>query len=162
MKYKYISFITQLNVYGASESDRRHLTWILIRTLCTGDNKPWFVGSEFNEILNNSEKTGGRPRAPAPMATFNSALTESGLSDMGYTGCPFTWSKNRVSPWTVRCRLDRVCANVEAIDLFPEAYVEHVEQAGSDHIPIILKLSRSAQMRDVRRCRYRSYDEHDI
>lgn len=140
-------------IYGASETDRRAITWNLLRTLHSSEPKPWFVGGDFNEILANSEKVGGRPRAPAQMAAFNAALADCELSDMGFTGCPFTWSNNQTDPRTVRCRLDRVCANVEAMELYPEAYVEHVEHPGSDHIPIVLKLHRPAPLRNVSRCR---------
>lgn len=76
------------------------------------------------------------------MNAFNMALTECGLSDLGFVGCRYTWSNNRLAPRTVSCRLDRVCANQSARLQFPTAQVSHIEQPGSDHIPILLELER--------------------
>lgn len=73
------------------------------------------------------------------------ALADCGLSDLGYAGCRFTWSNNRVAPSTVRCRLDRVCANGLALQRFNTVAVSHIELPGSDHILIRLQLKRSDQ-----------------
>lgn len=76
------------------------------------------------------------------MAAFSEALIDCGLTDLGFEGRPFTWSNNQKAPRTVRCRLDRVCANQPARQCFPDASVTHIDQPGSDHIPILLKLTR--------------------
>lgn len=76
------------------------------------------------------------------MAAFNTALLESGLTDLGYEGNPFTWTNNQCAPRTVRCRLDRVCADQQARQRFPTASVTHMDQPGSDHILILLRLER--------------------
>lgn len=49
------------------------------------------------------------------------------------------------APRTVRERLDRVSANGLASSAFPVAFVQHIEHAGSDHIPILLRLERAQQ-----------------
>lgn len=129
-------------IYGEPYPPQRHVTWSLLRTLRNNEQQPWFVGGDFNEILHNGEKEGGRVRSPHQMMAFNMALTECGLADMGYMGRSHTWSNNRSAPRTVRCRLDRVCANQLANSQFPSAVVSHIEQPGSDHIPIMLHLER--------------------
>lgn len=63
-------------------------------------NIPWFLGGDFNEILNLAEKHDGQIRAHRKMSDLNMVLMERGLSDVGFEGYPFTWSKNREPPWT--------------------------------------------------------------
>lgn len=46
-------------IYGLADVEQRHRTWNLIRHLQRGPNIPWFLGGDFNEILNLSEKQGG-------------------------------------------------------------------------------------------------------
>lgn len=104
---------------------------------------PWFIGGDFNEILSDSEKHGGRIGLPRQMNDFNLTLTESGLSDLSFEGYLFTWSNNRETPRTDRCQLDLVCANFEAICASPTAI--HVQQHGSDHLPIVLHFDRPLQ-----------------
>lgn len=54
---------------------------------------------------------------------------------------------------TIRCRLDRVCADIDALALFPTAHAKHIEYPGSDHLPIRLELEREIQGGAARRSR---------
>lgn len=76
------------------------------------------------------------------MAAFNEALVDCGLTDLGFEGTPFTWTNNQCAPRTIRCRLDRVCMDQQTRARFPTVLVTHVEQPGSDHIPILLRLEK--------------------
>lgn len=140
-------------IYGVSEVTHRHRTWALIRRLRDESSLLWLIGGDYNEILNEGENAGGGSRAPRQMAEFNLALAEAGLADLGFEGFQYTWSNGREHPHTVRCRLDRVCADAEAILCYPTAYVTHLEYSGSDHLPLLLKLERAAQMGSGRRSR---------
>lgn len=62
-------------------------------------------------------------RTSSQMVSFNSTLSDCELSDIGFEGCFFTWTNNRRAPWTVRCKLDRVCVNQVAMTLFLRAMV---------------------------------------
>lgn len=140
------TWIRVTDIYGVPEVDQRHRTWNLIRQLSTDPGMPWYIGGDFNEILRDSVKLqGGRIRLPRQMNDFNLALTESWLYDLSFEGYPFTWSNNREAHRTVRYHLDRVCANFEAICDFSTAMVEHVQQHGSDLLPIVLHFDRPVQ-----------------
>lgn len=39
-------------IYGVPEANRRKQTWDLIRRLGEDSSMPWFIGGDFNEILN--------------------------------------------------------------------------------------------------------------
>lgn len=142
---EYGKWVRVTGTCGVPEVEQRHKIWDLFRYLNSDRSMPWFIGGDFNEILNHSEKQGGRFRLPRQMNNFNQVLAECALSDLGFEGYPFTWSNNREALRTVRCRLDRVCANSEAIRAFPTAMVEHVQQDGSGHIPIALHFERLVQ-----------------
>ncbi|XP_012847996.1 PREDICTED: uncharacterized protein LOC105967956 [Erythranthe guttata] len=94
----------------------------------------------FNEVLSCTGKKGGLPKFAYQLASFREALTDCSLSDLGFTGPLFTWSNRRIPPNTVRSRLDQACGDGNWRDLFPSARVEHPELAGSNHLPILLRL----------------------
>lgn len=138
-------WIRVTEIYGVPEGNQRYRTWNLMKNLSETSTLPRFIGGDFNEILHEGEKQGGGSRAPRQMQGFNSALVECGLVDLGYEGFPFTWSNGREHPNTIRCRLDRVCADTRGLELFPSAHVTHLEYPGSDHLPILLEFEREVQ-----------------
>ncbi|XP_012827280.1 PREDICTED: uncharacterized protein LOC105948608 [Erythranthe guttata] len=119
------------------------------------NNLPWMVGGDFNEILDNAEKKGGPQKSPASIRAFRDTLVDCGLADIGFNGDPFTWSNNRNEPYTVRCRLDRVCANSEWISMFSQAQVSHLDYPGSDHCPILLSHNTNTRNTTRRRRPFR-------
>lgn len=43
-------------IYGHPESHRKILTWQLLRHLHGGNDEPWLVGGDINEIMKSEEK----------------------------------------------------------------------------------------------------------
>lgn len=43
-------------VYREPDSKKRHITWNLLIQLHAMDQRPWFIGGDYNEILNTNEK----------------------------------------------------------------------------------------------------------
>ena len=54
-------------------------------------NKLWMMIGDFNKILFQHEKEGGRPGEQCHMQAFSDALVDCNLFDMGYEGDMFTW-----------------------------------------------------------------------
>lgn len=77
--------------YGWAESSEKHLSWELLKTLCTASNLPWLVVGDINQILFEAEKEGGVPRSQRDMDDFREALDECRLKDLGFFGKSFTW-----------------------------------------------------------------------
>lgn len=102
-----------------------HQSWDLLHQLASHSDLSWIVGGNLNEILSNEEKEGGISRVDSLIEMFRMALLDCELTDLGYDGNRYSWSNNREVPNTVRCRLDRACANSAWSALFPESYVEH-------------------------------------
>ena len=119
--------------YGEPESHRRHESWDLLHNLHSQNSLAFLCAGDFNEILKQSEKLGGRMRPLGQMQLFRDILDECGLMDIGFKGSPFTWSKhynNGVSIWE---RLDRVMVSYDWFSKFPGARVHHVDSTTSDH-----------------------------
>lgn len=49
-------------IYGEPASNKKELTWRLLRNLNAQMERPWLCLGDFNEILHNHEKRGGQPR----------------------------------------------------------------------------------------------------
>lgn len=62
---------------------------------------------DFNEIVSSDEKQGGSIRNQRQMQVFRDAIDDSGLTDMGFKGPPFTWYKRRDKEVVLQERLDR-------------------------------------------------------
>lgn len=100
-------------IYGESHSDLKHRTWTLLRDLHAQAVKPWMCAGDFNEILFQHEKEGGREKPQSCMDRFKEALEDCGLHDLGFTGDVFTWRNQQFRDDNyIRERLDRAVANM--------------------------------------------------
>jgi hypothetical protein len=71
----------------------------------------WLVISDFNETMWGFEHFSTTPRAERQMAMFRDALNDCDLTDLGFTGLPFTYNNGREGDANVKVRLDRVVAD---------------------------------------------------
>jgi len=112
--------------------------------------KLWLCVGDFNEVLLSSEKEGGQPKSQVCVDRFREALEECDLTDLGFSGDPFTWRNNsHTSENYIRERLDRAVANLEWRTRFPTARVVNGNHYHSDHRPVIVHLKEEV------RCTYR-------
>jgi hypothetical protein len=73
------------------------------------------------------------------MDQFKEALEECGLSDLGYTGDPFTWrNNNHSSDQYIHKRLDRAVADGLWRARFLAFKVNNGDPRHSDHRPMIV------------------------
>lgn len=66
---------------------------------------------DFNDILSWAEKWGSRDLSENQMKYFRSMLADCGLSNLGFSGIPFTWCNNREGQHKIMEQLDRFLAN---------------------------------------------------
>ncbi|KAL9691774.1 hypothetical protein QQ045_012200 [Rhodiola kirilowii] len=128
-------------VYGTHDQISRHHLWEDITGEGQGLSIPWVVMGDFNTISDWLEKQGGDRRDDGSMLDFNTFQVRAGLSDLGYTGNPFTWSNNQQEDSRVWECLDRVLANGQVLSQFPAAQVTHLPRIMSDHCPLLLHTS---------------------
>lgn len=68
--------------YGYPDLTRRHLSWELIRNIGSRVHEDWIIGGDFNEILNDSKKCGGRHKSWVAMEEFRKVIEEMALVDL--------------------------------------------------------------------------------
>jgi hypothetical protein len=81
--------------YGHSEVSRRAESWALLRHLATLSPVLWLCLGDFNDITSMGKKSSKAARPYAQMRAFQSALTDSGLGDLGFKGPKYTWCNGR-------------------------------------------------------------------
>ena len=84
------------------------------------------------------------------MLAFRNTLAHCDLIDMGFQGGKFTWNNGRPGVEFVQERIDRACANQVWRDLFPRSQVFHLSASYSDHIPIMLTIQASSEVKRKR------------
>lgn len=97
------------------------LNWDRLRAISRNRTQPWLAVGDFNDIVSNREKVGGRPKEQRKIDGFNRLLDDLALGDVGFKGNMFTWSNNRGGTERIAERLDRALANEEWFRLFPKA-----------------------------------------
>ncbi|KAF5452148.1 hypothetical protein F2P56_027178 [Juglans regia] len=128
--------------YGNPETSMREESWQLLGSLKPIASSGWCVVGDFNEILTQDEKWGGRARPEKQMSRFRKVLEDGGLYDLGWRGDKFTWSNKHEDETFTKERLDRVVANLVWKDIFKEGWVEVLVDRSSDHRPILLTMNQ--------------------
>jgi hypothetical protein len=93
--------------------------WDSLSSVGKNFDVPWLCLGDFNVILDQSEKLGGRPFSNSSNDVFRSFMDQLGMIDLGFTGNPFTWSDNRQGKHLIKERLDRGLSSSQWIHLFP-------------------------------------------
>ena len=104
------------------------------------DHGPWICCGDFNEILDASEKFGGREKPQCGIDNFRRSIDLCHLNDLGFEGddC-FTWSNEHVFE-----RLDRFFGNYSWLETFPDHKEKHLEYFCYNHKPIMLSFGNNA------------------
>lgn len=76
------------------------------------------------------------------MEGFKECLSDCDLIDLGFVGQRFAWCNGRIGEQRTLVRLDRIVANKDCLNLFPEAKVFHRTMAASDHCLLNLSLRK--------------------
>lgn len=107
--YKGVSFHSTFR-YGEPENTLRQAFWNHITTISANRDTLWMLIGDFNEIIDNSEKSGGPIRAEGSFSTFRTFLSNGDLFDLKHFGNYLSWRGKR-HKHLVYCRLDRTVAN---------------------------------------------------
>ena len=132
----YLSF-----VYGnPNPSYRNHLWERLERTYTHRRHSPWLIMGDFNEIMSNSEKRGGRMRTEASFQDMRRMVRCCNFTDLKSTGDRFSWAGQRGNHYVSVC-LDCTMANNIWHDMFPASETDFLEFGESDHRPLVTYIS---------------------
>jgi exonuclease III len=131
-------------VYGEPRTDQRHIMWELLRRLRGRSMEPWLAIGDFNEAMWGYEHFSACPRPERQMVAFRDALADCELTDLGFTGLPYTYDNGRGENANVKVRLDRAVACPEWRDLFGDAVLHHLVSSRSDHCPLFLEIKKES------------------
>ncbi|XP_020692729.1 uncharacterized protein LOC110106964 [Dendrobium catenatum] len=124
-------------VYGGRELAYRRILWDNLEEFCSNSN-PVIVGGDFNYILANEDKRGGRPfRFSQGAREMSSFLARCDLHEANIVGPIFTWCNNKNGNARILERFDRCYVNPIVLH-FNRILVRHLTRVASDHCPIIL------------------------
>ena len=106
-------------LYGSPKKRNKLAFWDSLTIVGENFACPWLCIGDFNHVLDQSEKLGGRPVASSSHYPFKHFIDHHGLVDLGFVGNLFTWSNNRQGPDTIKERLDKGLASIDWIHLHP-------------------------------------------
>ncbi|XP_059436514.1 uncharacterized protein LOC132169501 [Corylus avellana] len=127
--------------YGNPNASKRQESWSLLNYLQSFAPTPWLCAGDFNEILEDSEKWGGRRKALRQMQDFQQVVEQCNLQDLGFSGPKFTWHNGREAEDFTQERLDRAFGNMEWCDFFNNVQVKVLVARSSDHAPLLIECS---------------------
>lgn len=137
-------------VYANPYYPTRVIDWQHIQEVANNITGLWLAISEWNEILEPSEVSGGDFSAAKALA-FKEFLTDCGLEDILSTVNEFTWVRQLHDHPTIRNKLDYFIANLGLFSRWPRGFVA---RRGSDHHPLLLHLDRHSHSTAVRPFRW--------
>lgn len=100
---------------------------------------PWMTIGDFNDVIGQSEKSGGKPIMFKDVKDFNEMIAKSGLNDGGFSGGKFMWCNNRLGKHCILERIDRAMLNNSWISLFNTA-ITHLHRHCSYHSPLLVNI----------------------
>ncbi|PPD91794.1 hypothetical protein GOBAR_DD11260 [Gossypium barbadense] len=123
-----------------SNLNNREQSWYLLRRVGNLIHDDWIIGRDFNAILNDGEKIGGRLKSRVSMDEFEKVLNELALVDIKTNKGWFTWSNNRYGLGFVKEHLDRFMVSTSGVEKMSFLSTEVVRQSCLDHDAILLNL----------------------
>ena len=104
-------------VYGDPVLEHSEVVWERLLSINANRTGPWLLMGDFNEIMKNEEKKGGRKRPDSSFLPFKNMMAGCGMIEFPSVGNPFSWA-GRTRAGRVQCRLDRAVGNEEWHDIF--------------------------------------------
>ncbi|CAA7047598.1 unnamed protein product [Microthlaspi erraticum] len=163
VEYKAFQFYLSC-VYGHPIPSQRNHLWEKLQRIAVHRLGPWMMCGDFNEILSNAEKKGGRIRSESSFRNFRLMMETCDMQDIRSKGNPFNWVGNTRSG-IVECCLDRVLANSEWRRLYPASETKFLDIAESDHRPLLViieyeeRIKRGQFQYDKRLCQEEDFVE---
>ncbi|PPS12808.1 hypothetical protein GOBAR_AA07832 [Gossypium barbadense] len=132
--------------YGHHNPNDRSTSWGFLQRVGEVVKEEWVVGGDFNAMLNDAEKEGGRRIVRAHINEFRDFLDDLALVDIKPDRGWFTWVNNRNGDRLIKERLDRFIMTVPAMENYPFISSSVVRRIQSDHDVILFDLYRRQPM----------------
>ncbi|KAL0920046.1 hypothetical protein M5K25_009153 [Dendrobium thyrsiflorum] len=127
-------------VYGDNNCYNKEKLWKTLGNHSFG-KLPFIVGGDFNCILSQDEKKGGKKfvfnKGALDMLAFMRNLD---FHEIQATGPKFTWCNNKNGLARILEKLDRCIVNAKALSKPNKLVVKHLARVASDHCPLLVKI----------------------
>ncbi|XP_026398954.1 uncharacterized protein LOC113294790 [Papaver somniferum] len=100
-------------------------------------NKPWIILGDFNAVIAQEEKVGGKASNRNAMLEFSECLNQCELLPAPKTGLQFSWSNCQQGSKIILCALDRVVFNQKWLQLYGDWGYKIGMRIISDHAPLL-------------------------
>ncbi|XP_070018033.1 uncharacterized protein [Nicotiana sylvestris] len=130
------------SIYASNSLVNRLDLWNNLKNIFANYKGPWLMGGDFNDVLNQNEKWGGRSVNRNRSLDFRCCVNHCNLIDLGFKGTRYTWSNHRRQGLILEI-LDRCLANESWIEEYPSVLVTHLPNTYSDHNPLLLRLTNT-------------------
>lgn len=126
-----------LACYGTPYHNEHRIFWDQLKERVFLIEGPWLLIGDFNEVVFDFEKFGGRPlwRKNLFLKPF---INNTRGVDLSFSGRRYTWTNGQQGLGLIKERLDRAVANDAWIMEFPKTLVVQLKRELSDHCPILL------------------------
>ena len=84
-----------LAIYASPRFYERYILWDNLVKVAEVNTIPWVVTEDFNEMLLNSEKFGGRLVSTHRSLLFKECIDTCNLVDIGFSAPKYTWTNKR-------------------------------------------------------------------
>ncbi|KAL9677208.1 hypothetical protein QQ045_005436 [Rhodiola kirilowii] len=88
------------------------------------------------------------------MKAFREEIQEVGLSDLGYSGAPYTFSNRRSGNLETKSRLDRTLVNSAWRELYPNNQLKHIPTTTYDHVMLLIEFNVVSRYRRLKMFRF--------
>jgi hypothetical protein len=129
---------TLIGFYGPPYHAKRAKARVNLHALLETINGLWVCCGDFNVVIDDAEKEGGKVGGPSTPSFLRDLLFELGAVDLGFSSNRFTWSNRRWGRDSIRERLDRAIAKIDWHLTFPKANMFHLGAINLDHSPLLL------------------------
>jgi hypothetical protein len=131
-------------VYGHPNRRDRLAFWDSFASIGDGFEASWLYIGDFNSVLDQYEKIGGRPVSSSSHCPFKRFIDHFCMIDVGFAGNSLTWSNNIKGLENIKERLDRGLASPSWVHLYPDFSLIHLFAQNLDHNPISINTNNSS------------------
>ena len=149
-------------VYASPRFQERSVLWNNLKNAANLHDKSWIIAGDFNEVLGEGDKFGGRSISSNRSLLFKECLDHCSMVDMGFVGPRFTWTNRRNICDLIQERIDRFFANPSWYALHPDARVTHLTRCVSNHCPVLLETNPSNSVFLPRPFKFQSFWLSDV
>ncbi|KAL0014673.1 hypothetical protein SO802_001742 [Lithocarpus litseifolius] len=144
-------------IYGSPRHRERCMLWENLYVVANIHNLSWIIAGDFNELMSNDDKFGGRPVNLSRALSFKECMDACNMADLEFQGPRFTWSNGHSVSSLIQEMLERFFANPDWCMLYPEAQVSHLTRCFSKHCPVLLDLHPQSNFRLEKPFKFQSF-----